>query len=229
MEFDIQKYRQMIGKKLIDQVDKQVAVDRKLIDRKKSKDSDFAIKPNVKKIVAQYNSDSDSDSDSDINLKAIAGGKFNFIKSIKNASKEPKTVENVSKGGKIHIGKSLKNIGHSIVKDVSKGATIIKDTAIKTGANMAGKEAGEYLYNGLKEAGKSMLSSAPVIGEEAGMAVAENPELLMLAAGMEKVKKTRIVSEKEKRRHVLVKKIMKKQGVSLPEASNFIKSNNIKY
>jgi hypothetical protein len=51
----------------------------------------------------------------------------------------------------------------------------------------------------------------------------------MLAAGMKKVKKTRIVSEKEKRRHVLVKKIMKKQGVSLPEASNFIKSNNIKY
>jgi hypothetical protein len=79
------------------------------------------------------------------------------------------------------------------------------------------------------EAGKSMLSSAPVIGEEAGMAVAENPELLMLAAGMKKVKKTRIVSEKEKRRHVLVKKIMQKQGVSLPEASNFIKSNNIKY
>jgi hypothetical protein len=51
----------------------------------------------------------------------------------------------------------------------------------------------------------------------------------MLAAGMKKVKKTRIVSEKEKRRHVLVKKIMQKQGVSLPEASNFIKSNNIKY
>jgi hypothetical protein len=50
----------------------------------------------------------------------------------------------------------LKNIGHSIVKDVSKGATIIKGTAIKTGSNMAGKEAGEYLYNGLKEAGKSM-------------------------------------------------------------------------
>jgi hypothetical protein len=31
MEFDIQKYRRMIGKKLLDQVDKQVAVDRKKV------------------------------------------------------------------------------------------------------------------------------------------------------------------------------------------------------
>jgi hypothetical protein len=31
MEFNIEKYRRMIGKKLLDQIDKQVAVDRKKI------------------------------------------------------------------------------------------------------------------------------------------------------------------------------------------------------
>lgn len=127
----------------------------------------------------------------------------------------------------MHIGKSLKHIGKSIGNDLGKGAKIVKDTAIKTGATMAGKEAGTYLYNGLKEAGKTAMEYAPEIAEDAGMTVAENPELLLMAAGMEKVKKEkrpRKVSDKEKRRHALVSKLMSKHNISLPEASQLIKS-----
>ena len=42
-------------------------------------------------------------------------------------------------------------------------------------------------------------------------------------------KKKRAVSNKTKRRNALVKKVMKKKGMSMIEASKYIKQNNIKY
>jgi hypothetical protein len=46
---------------------------------------------------------------------------------------------------------------------------------------------------------------------------------------MRKPKRTRTVSEKEKRRHALVRKLMQQHGCSLAEASRHIKENNIQY
>lgn len=224
MNMDLIKYRQMIGKKLRDQIDNNVQVDRKM-----------AQGANANNNVRMKN---DSDSESELDLKAIQGGKFNFIKDIKKAGKSIGNQANVNvavSGGKVNVGKALKHLGNSIGKDIGKGVKVFKDTAISTGANLAGKEAGEYLYSGLKDAGKSIMNYAPEIGEEAGMAVAENPELLLMAAGMEKVKKEkkekrpRTVSEKEKRRHALVSKLMIKYNMSLPEASKLIKSKNLQY
>lgn len=240
MDLDLLKYRQMIGQKLRDQADKKVQIDKK-VERGKLNNS-VCLKPNMKPNIKQMvdnESDSDSGSESDIDLKDIAGGKFNFIKSVKKAGKsindeiKPEAKVNVEEGGKFNLGKSFKKMGKSISKDVNTGAKIMKDTAIKTGASLAGKEAGEYLYSGLKEAGKSVMNYAPEIAEDAGVAVAENPELLLLAAGIakkeKKVKKTHKVSDKEKKRHALVSKLMKQHGISLPEASKLIKSKNINY
>lgn len=227
MNMDLIKYRQMIGKKLRDQVDKNVQVDRRIAQGSNT--------GNIRNNVRFKN---DSDTESELDLNAIKGGKFNFIKDIKKAGKSIQNQAPVNvavSGGKINVGKSLKHLGNSIGKDLGKGAKMFKDTAIKTGATMAGKEAGEYLYSGLKEAGKNMMNYAPEIAEEAGMTVAENPELLLAAAGMQKVKKEkkekrpRKVSDKEKRRHALVSKLMIKYNISLPEASKLIKSKNMQY
>jgi hypothetical protein len=214
MNLDLIKYRQMIAKKLRDQTDKNVQVDQKIAkgsNMNNIRNNVRYLTPNMptKHVQNENNAvqDSDSDSDSELDWDAIKGGKFNFVKSIKKA------------------GKSFGN-------DLGKGAKIVKDTAIKTGATMAGKDAGQYLYNGLNEAGKDVMNYAPEIAEDAGMTVAENPELLLMAAGMEKVKKEKRpckISDKEKKRHALVKQLMSKHNISLPEASKLIKSKNIQY
>ena len=132
-------------------------------------------------------------------------------------------------GGKFHFVKSLKSAGKSIGKDAVKVANTTKNVALKTGASLAGKEAGTYIYNGLKEAGQSAMQYAPEIGEEAGMTVAENPELLMMAAGMKKPKQKRQLSQKQLNRNKLVKALMDKHGISLPEASKYVKDHNLNY
>jgi hypothetical protein len=234
---DLQKYREMIGKKLLDQIDRKIAVDKKIergnvghikvknpINNKVKVQSDSEIDLSSD---SADSADSDSGSDSDSDME---GGKLDFVKSVKKAGKKMVKEE----GGKFSfkkMGKSLKHVGNEIGKDVKKGAKMVKDTAVKTGAQMAGKEAGEYLYNGIKQAGKDFMQYAPEVAEDAGMTVAENPELL-LAAGVEKEKKpkrTRNVSDRERKRHAMVRKVMQKYGVSLPEASKMIKTKNIKY
>ena len=75
------------------------------------------------------------------------------------------------------------------------------------------------------------MASAPELataGEVAGETVAENPELVLLAAGMKK-KRTRRVSEKEMNRHKLIRQLMDKYDISLCEASKIIKQKNLKY
>ena len=65
--------------------------------------------------------------------------------------------------------------------------------------------------------------------------MAEAPEIgvpLMLAtsgSGMKKPKQKRQQSEKQKRRHALVSKLMREHGCSLGDASKYIKEHNIDY
>ena len=78
--------------------------------------------------------------------------------------------------------------------------------------------------------------------KEGAMAFAEsNPELMPLVpianygidkaigSGIKKPRKKRVQSQKEKNRHELVRNLMKENGMTLPEASRYIKENNINY
>lgn len=120
--------------------------------------------------------------------------------------------------------KSLKHFGIQLGKETSKAT-------IKIGAN----ELGKSIVNTAKDVGTSikngavdMMNQAPAVAEEALPVAEEVGEIapLALAGGM---KKKRQVSEKMKRRGELIKKIMKKYGCSLAEASKHIKEHDLKY
>jgi xanthosine utilization system XapX-like protein len=121
-------------------------------------------------------------------------------------------------GGKFNLGKSLKKVGKSVANGVKKVGSIAASPLIGATAGVVGKYAGEQLVNGLKSMGTNALAAALEIGETA-----------LMAAGMNKQKKTRSLSQKEKNRHQLVKQLMAKHNISLPEASKMIKARNLKY
>ena len=126
-------------------------------------------------------------------------------------------------GGKIHFLKHMQKFGNSALNFGKKAGKAISNEVIKQGAQQVGKYA--------IEAGKDFLSAAPEIAETVGAESLEYAPLL-LAAGVEKpmkVKRKRQLSEKEKRRHALVRKIMSEKSLSLPQASKYIKENNINY
>lgn len=230
MDLDLMKYRQMIAKRLQDNVRKQSEVDKHI----------------------ETGGFCDSDSESSINIDDIRAGRFNFAQGVKYAKKEssplvkpPRKIvkkkladiieikannnnDHIPEGGKFHFVKSLnkavKSIGNEGAKDLKTGANLVKQEVIKQGA----KEAGQYLYSGMKEAGKDFMTYAPEVAEGAATTAAENPELMLLAAGMKekKPRKKRNLSESEKQRHSLIKQYMQKYGVSLPEASSMLKKKN---
>ena len=116
-------------------------------------------------------------------------------------------------GGKIHFLKHMKGFGRSVAKFGKKAGKAISNEVIKQGSQQLGKYA--------LEAGKDFLTYAPEIAEEGAP--------LLLAGGMKKPKRTRVLSDKEKRRHALVRKVMNEHGYSLPEASKYIKQHNLNY
>lgn len=73
-----------------------------------------------------------------------------------------------------------------------------------------------------------MISGAEAALPEA-LPIAEEAAPLLLAAGMKKQKRTRVVSQKEANRHALIRKLMQKHGCTLAEASSHIKENNLAY
>ena len=130
-------------------------------------------------------------------------------------------------GGKFHFMRTMKHIGKSVAKDLGKVGKAVKNSAIKSGS----EELGKYVYNGLKTFGSEALPVAEAYGPEVG-------EAALLAAGLpdekpekkpRKPRKPTPQTEKQKRRQALVKHLMNKHGVSLPEASAIIKKHNMKY
>jgi hypothetical protein len=119
----------------------------------------------------------------------------------------PHNIESVNhdefNGGKFNFLKSFKKVGDGVktMATIAKGA---KD-----------------IYNVGKSIASTMKTVEPM-AEEA-MPLAE------VAAGMKKPRKKRQVSEKETRRHNLIKKLMKEHGLTLAEASKHIKQNNLSY
>jgi len=244
MQLDLSKYRQHIAQRLTANAYHQAQIDEKIangenieggkikmpkflkdVGNEIVKDVKSTAKTAGKEMLKQGVNNLKNDIKQGVMNSAVEGGKMEYMDDIKKSADKMEEV----KGGKFSLGKVFKSVGN----DIKKGANEIKNTAIKTGAQKLGKEAGEYVYNGVKEAGKKFMEATPEMemgAEEAGMTVAENPELLMVAAGMEKPKKrTRTVTDEQKRRSAKVRELMHKHGISLPEASKYIKQNNIKY
>lgn len=121
-------------------------------------------------------------------------------------------------GGKIHFVKSMKKFG----KDFG---TSLKQAGIKEATNAIAKEGVDFAKKNIG----SLISGAEAVLPEALPIAEEAAPLMLMAAGMKKPKRTRKVSDKEKRRHELVRKLMNKHNCSLAEASSFIKENNIQY
>jgi hypothetical protein len=101
--------------------------------------------------------------------------------------------------------KSMKKLGHS----VSKGASKIGQQIVSQGT----KELGKAAIGGIKD----VLTNPGTISE-----VAEG-------AGIKKERKQRTVSEKEHRRHALIRKIMDEKGCGMAQASKHIKENKLAY
>ena len=113
--------------------------------------------------------------------------------------------------------KSMKKFGQDF-------GTSLKKAGIKEATNAIAKEGVNFAKKNIG----NLVSGAEEVLPEA-LPVAEEAAPLLLAAGMQKPKRTRKVSDKEKRRHELVRKLMNKHGCSLAEASTHIKENNIQY
>lgn len=163
-------------------------------------------------LVNDYNDDDD---------KKALGGKINFGKAFKS------------------VGKSLKGVGKTLKNDGKQALDATKKVVI----GYAAKDAGKYIYDNMKSAGKNMLKGTEEIGTEleaaspeieAGLEVgaegaAEYAPLALMAAGMRKPKQKRVQSDRQKRRGLLIKKLMSAHGMTLPEASSYIRDQNIQY
>jgi hypothetical protein len=120
-------------------------------------------------------------------------------------------------GGKFHFMKSMKKFGNDF-------GTSLKNAGIKEATNAIAKEGVSFAKKNIG----SLVSGAEQVLPEA-LPIAEEAAPLLLAAGMKKPRRTRIVSDKEKCRHELVRKLMNKHGCSLSEASSYIKEKNLEY
>ena len=106
-----------------------------------------------------------------------------------------------------HVGRKLKNtaINHvvPIAKDMTK--TVLKDSAMAIA--MSNPELAPLL---------------PVANYTIDKAIGSG-------MGIKKPRKKREQSQKEKNRHELVKNLMKENNMTLPQASSYIKNNNLNY
>jgi hypothetical protein len=105
------------------------------------------------------------------------------------------------------VGKALAPVGKFIGKEVV--APVVKDFATKEGRKFLTKQLEKFAVQDVLPA-------------------AEEAAPLMLAAGRRKTKPS-LGSDKRSARAALVRQIMKQHGMSLPEASRYIKETGIPY
>lgn len=147
--------------------------------------------------------------------------KIPMKKGIRKAMKKAHVIEEEEKsdpeefeGGKFHFVKSMKHFGKELGTGLKKaGISEVSKEVAKAGVKFVKDNAGKLLT--------TVEEAAPILEEEAPLA--------LMAAGMSKPKRSRQVSEKEKNRHALIRKLIKEHDCTLAEASKYIKENNIKY
>ena len=119
-------------------------------------------------------------------------------------------------GIEVTRGGSIKSIGKMIKKGAkSLGKVVLKDVIQPVVKDVIQPVASKYAREQLTK----------FITKEALPMAEEVAPLVLMAAGRAK----RVVSDKMRRRADLVKNIMRKQGMSLPQASRHIKENCIEY
>jgi hypothetical protein len=121
-------------------------------------------------------------------------------------------------GIEITRGGSLKSIGRSLKKGLKSVGKVVVPIAKDVGKTVI-REATPIVKDIASKYTRDQL--AKFLTKEA-LPVAEEAAPLLLAAG-------RQVSDKMKRRAMLVKKIMRENGISLPEASRYVKEQGMKY
>jgi hypothetical protein len=121
-------------------------------------------------------------------------------------------------GGKFNFGKAIKSgfkhAGHvlaPIAKSVGNEAKSIGMNVLNKTADAAKQEFANNLIN----SGNKLLPSLE----------ASAPEAMLAAAG--KPKRKRAVSAKMQKRGMLIKKLMHEQGLTLPQASKYIKQHSL--
>jgi hypothetical protein len=218
---DLKQYKEKITRQLLEDVRKQIEKEHKIATN--------TYKPNVRNIKQTKKV-----------VKAIEEANYinqpaNIVKSKpKPKPKEESDEETEEEGGKMHFLKHMKHFGQNIAKTGKKVVSKVGDQIVNEGSKQIGNAAVGAMAAkvALSSAAAPVAGEAAVIGTEAAIVGAEALPYapLLLAAGMKekKVKKTRVVNDKEKRRHALVKEIMSK-GYSLPEASKYIKEHNLTY
>ncbi|RZK47908.1 MAG: hypothetical protein EOO99_11980 [Pedobacter sp.] len=112
-------------------------------------------------------------------------------------------------GGKFNFVKSISKFG----KDMGK---TINNEVIKQGSKEIVKSGMNFAKDGIK----NFMKVAPEAEAEAPM--------MLMAAGVKK-KRTRKMGQRELNRQKLIREIMIKYSVTLPEASKLIKENNLSY
>lgn len=170
---------------------------------------------------SMYESDEDYEPYGSDNYTDVGGsfvGKNVVRKTMKKAKAVAEDAEDEVHGGKFNFVKSMKHFGkdfgHAMKKaGINEATKVIAQEGVKFAKNNIGK-----LVQGAEE----VLPEALPVAEEVG-------PMALLAAGMKKPKRTRKVSDKEKRRHALVRKLMQEHHCSLAEASKYIKEENIEY
>jgi len=150
-------------------------------------------------------------------MKKVKAMPLTSVSDDDSSSDDDDSSDQVVQGGKIHFVKSMKKFGnefgHALKKaGINEATKVIAQEGVKFAKNNIGN-----LINGAEE----VLPEALPIAEEVAP--------LALAAGMKKPKRTRTVSDKEKRRHALIKHLMQKHNCSLAVASKHIKEKNIDY
>jgi hypothetical protein len=122
-------------------------------------------------------------------------------------------------GIEITRGGSLKSVGRSFKKGLKSVGKVVMPIAKDVGKTVI-REATPIVKDIASKYTRDQL--AKFLTKEA-LPVAEETAPLLLAAGR------RQVSDKMKRRAMLVKKIMREHGMSLPEASRYVKEQGMKY
>ena len=115
-------------------------------------------------------------------------------------------------GIEVNRGGSMKSIGKIIKKGAKSLGKGVQHDVIQP---VASKYARDQLT-------KFITKEALPVAEEVA-------PLVLMAAGRGSGKAKRVISDKMRRRADLVKKLMREQGMSLPQASRHIKENGIEY
>ena len=121
-------------------------------------------------------------------------------------------------GIEITRGGSLKSVGRSLKKGLKSVGRVVMPIAKDVGKTVI-REATPIVKDIASKYTRDQL--AKFLTKEA-LPIAEESAPLLLASG-------RQVSDKMKRRAMLVKKMMREHSMSLPEASRYIKEQGIKY